>query len=413
MKPVEPVDPRVRLAIVQWPDDAPRGAVTTFCVEHGITRKTFYKIRADARERGPAAALQPKSRRPHRSSTRIGDEARRLALNVRAALERSGLDHGPVSVHEKLKAMGLPAPSESSLARIFREEGVARREPRKKPRAAYRRFVYPAPNACWQLDATAYVLAGGRPCVIFQLVDDHSRLEVASHVAAAETAQAAIAVVAKGIAARGVPQRLLTDNGIALNPHRRGFEGELVAYVSARGIDAITGKPYRPTTQGKNERLHQTLFRWLDKQPLAATLTELQAQVDAFDEIYNTQRPHQGLPGRITPQQAWDATPIAEPPRPNPTLPPRTTAPAAPQARIRHGAHGQQTRTVHAHGYVKLLGVRFRLGAEHAGATVHVTWNPETIAFFDHHGTHITTHHWPPAGTTYARRQTPQLSPMS
>jgi hypothetical protein len=37
--------------------------------------------------------------------------------------------------------------------------------------APYRRFVYPAPNACWQLDATEYVLAGGRKCVIFQLIE--------------------------------------------------------------------------------------------------------------------------------------------------------------------------------------------------------------------------------------------------
>lgn len=41
----EPVDPRVCLAITQWPPDAPRGAVTTFCVEHQISRKTFYAIR--------------------------------------------------------------------------------------------------------------------------------------------------------------------------------------------------------------------------------------------------------------------------------------------------------------------------------------------------------------------------------
>jgi transposase InsO family protein len=39
----------------------------------------------------------------------------------------------------------------------------------------------------------------------------------------------------------------------------------------ALGTEAITGKPYKPTTQGRNERFHQTLFRYLDKQPLAAT----------------------------------------------------------------------------------------------------------------------------------------------
>jgi transposase InsO family protein len=74
-----------------------------------------------------------------------------------------------------------------------------------------------------------------------------------------------------------VPQRLLSDNGIALNPSRRGYRGQLVEHVAALGVAAITGKPYRPTTQGKNERFHQTLFRYLDKQPLAETPAELQA----------------------------------------------------------------------------------------------------------------------------------------
>ena len=59
-------------------------------------------------------------------------------------------------------------------------------------RSAWRRFVYPAPNACWQLDATEYVLTGGRQCGIFQLIDDHSRYAVASHVAWGETTEAAI-----------------------------------------------------------------------------------------------------------------------------------------------------------------------------------------------------------------------------
>lgn len=99
-------------------------------------------------------------------------------------LEQSGLDHGPISVHDKMHALGMvPVPSVATLARVFRDAGVARVEPRKKPRASYRRFVYPAPNACWQLDVTEYVLTGGRKCVIFRPIDDHYRYAVASHVA--------------------------------------------------------------------------------------------------------------------------------------------------------------------------------------------------------------------------------------
>jgi len=77
-------------------------------------------------------------------------------------VEEKGSDVN-LSVHEKMRALGMePVPAVSSLARIFRDAGVARLEPRKKPRASYRRCVYPAPNACWQLDGTECVLTGGR-----------------------------------------------------------------------------------------------------------------------------------------------------------------------------------------------------------------------------------------------------------
>jgi putative transposase len=137
--------------------------VTTFCLEQGISRETFYAIKRRAVEEGQAAALEPRTRRPRSSPKRTVDEVKKQAVGVRAALERSGLDHGPISVHDKMRTLGMtPVPSTASLARIFRDAGVARVEPKKKPRASYRRFVYPAPNACWQLDGTEYVLTGGR-----------------------------------------------------------------------------------------------------------------------------------------------------------------------------------------------------------------------------------------------------------
>src|SRR5690349_19779560 len=127
----EPIDPRVRLAISQWPEDAPRGAVSTFCAEHGISRKSFYELRKRTREEGPAAVLEPRSRRPRSSPSKLAEEVKAQAVAVRAALEASGLDHGPISVHDKMHAMGLEVvPSVASLARIFRQAGVARLEPR-------------------------------------------------------------------------------------------------------------------------------------------------------------------------------------------------------------------------------------------------------------------------------------------
>lgn len=441
MKKNEPVNARIRLAIAQWPDDAPRGAVSTFCIEHDITRKTFYAIRARSRDEGQAAALEPRSRRPKISPTRLSEDLKQEALKVRAALESSGLDHGPISVHDKMVSLGMHAPSPASLARIFREKNVARSEPTKKPRASYRRFVYPAPNACWQLDATEYVLTGGRKCVIFQLQDDHSRLAIASHVASGESSQAALAVVKKGIASHGLPQRLLTDNGAALNPSRRGVEGQLVTYVTSLGVKAITGKPYKPTTQGKNERFHQTLFRWLDKQPLAATHQELQEMVDRFDLIYNTERPHQGLPGRITPRQSWDATTVADAPRPQPiAVLHEANAPApvnpglveplvdagteAPDRSTTNGLQteidletsalekitgsishpaptGSQKLRVYSNGVVNIGRTLFSLTKRMGGRDVVAAWDQKGVMFANTEGEVIAEYVWPSEGTGY------------
>ncbi|MPY84882.1 MAG: DDE-type integrase/transposase/recombinase [Actinophytocola sp.] len=408
----EPIDPRVRLAISQWPEDAPRGAVSSFCAEHGISRKSFYELRKRAKEDGPAAVLEPRSRRPRSSPSKLTDEVRAQAVEVRAALEASGLDHGPISVHDKMHAMGLEVvPSVASLARIFRQAGVARLEPKKKPRSAWRRFVYPAPNACWQLDATEYVLTGGRRCVILQLIDDHSRYAVASHVASSETAEAATAVFDKAVAAHGVPQRLLSDNGVALNPSRRGSLGQLVVHVMGLGVEPITGKPYKPTTQGKNERFHQTLFRYLDKQPLASSLAELQTQVDAFDHIYNTERPHQGLPGRDTPQTAWEATEKAEAPRPKPD-PPFFVQATAKQPRPAPAPSdlpaGTRVKKLASNGALTLAGVHYMVGGQYGFQQVLVITDGDKIAVADLDGEILVEHTRPAPGVRYVGNGRPR-----
>ncbi|KAE8762077.1 DDE-type integrase/transposase/recombinase, partial [Georgenia thermotolerans] len=286
------------------------------------------------------AAWAPRSRRPRRSPSKTPPEVIEQALAVRAELKKAGLDHGPLSVMDKMTALGLPAPSRATLARIFLKAGAVDPEPRKRPRASYRRFVYPAPNCLWQLDGFTYPLAGGREGTILQVVDDHSRMILASLAAAGETSEAVLAVVRTAIARHGIPQRFLSDNGVALNPTRRKRRGQLVDYLTRLGVDTITGKPGKPTTQGKSERHHRTTALWLDARELAADLPHMQQLLEEFEVVYNTQRPHQALPGRITPRQAWDATPKA--PEPEPAPEPIPDAPALAKA------EGQATRVVTA-----------------------------------------------------------------
>lgn len=54
--------------------------------------------------------------------------------------------------------------------------------------------------------------------MVFQLQDDQPRLEIASLAPLGDTSEAALAVLDMAVAALGVPQRLLTDNAMALTP---------------------------------------------------------------------------------------------------------------------------------------------------------------------------------------------------
>lgn len=206
-----------------------------------------------------------------------------------------------------------------------------------------------------------------------------------------------------------MPQRLLTDNGLALNPSRRGLTGKFVKHVGALGVEAITGKPYKPTTQGKNERFHQTLFRYLDKQPLAESLEELQVQVDAFDHIYNTERPHQGLPGRVTPLTAWEATAKADAPRPTPN-PPLLVQAAVRQLQRAPLPAGAHVRTLTTAGTFMLAGVTYKVGGRYGLQQVLIATDDDAIIVADLDGEVLIEHTRPTPGVKYVGNGKPRGS---
>lgn len=426
----------VRWAIANWPDDAERGAVTRFCERHEISRSVFYKIRRLAIEVGPVGATEPGSRRPHSSPSRIDESVIEHAIAVRAWLVEQGLDAGPLSVHARMTRQGMNPPSRSTLARAFAAAGLSKPEPRKRPRAANSRFVYPAPNCCWQIDAFAWSIADGTAVAIHQVIDDHSRFAMGTLVAEGETSKAAVQVVSTAIRRWGVPQRLLSDNGLAFNPTRRGFTGKLVDYLLDLGVKPITGKPGRPTTQGKNERFHQTLQKWLNARQPAKTIADLQALVDEFDQYYNHERAHQGR-GAMTPAEAWAATAAAPEPIPEPRMlqmPPslRTPASAAatstsvsvapasmpPSARTRtplalHAAKGALTLKVKPNGQVKTLSCLFYVATSRAGQQVHVIWDEEKVEIFTDDGEHLLSYPRPETtGVYYGPRTARKGTPM-
>ncbi|MCB0913730.1 MAG: transposase, partial [Propionibacteriaceae bacterium] len=328
------IDARVRQLIINFTDQPRRGEVTRFCREHGVSRAEFYKVRARAKSEGKLAAVKARQPAPRSVARRTSEEVEAIALQVRADLKRAGWDHGPLSVAAAMRRQGHTPPSRATLARIFTRHGVVTPEPAKRPRASYRRFRYPDPNGCWQLDGVEVRLddaAGSKRCVL-QVEDDHSRFILASHVARSETSEAAITAVSIAIGRHGAPARFLTDNGAAFNQSRRGGTSQLEAFLRRQGVTPITGRPGKPTTQGKNERLHQTLGKFLDSNRPIRTTKQLIQLVEEFDAYYNTQRAHQALQPDQTPAQAYQARPKAVPTTPEPAPPP-TPEPPKPQAR--------------------------------------------------------------------------------
>ncbi len=103
----------------------------------------------------------------------------------------------------------------------------------------------------------------------------------------------------------GLPASVLSDNGAIYTAAYRGSHTGMEIELATLGITFKHGKPYHPQTQGKVERYHLTLKKWLRKKPAVATLAELQAQIDRFVHIYNEERPHtaRGCP----PMHAWRA----------------------------------------------------------------------------------------------------------
>ena len=286
-------------------------SVTAAAAAYGISRQQLTRLVRRYRDGGPEA-LEPRSRRPHTSPHGTSDVVRDRIVALRRELVAHGLDAGPVTIAWHLEREGRPAPSTSTIRRILHAAGLVVPEPRKRPRSSWIRFEATAPNEVWQSDFTHWRLADGSEVEIISWLDDHSRYLLGCTVFRRVAGDDVVATFTAAGDTHGWPATTLTDNGAVYTSRftggRNGFE-YLLAYL---GVRQKNGSPGHPQTQGKIERFHQTLKRWLGQGPLATDLAGLQAQLDAFRLTYNEQRPHRAI-GRATPGEAYRATPKAHP----------------------------------------------------------------------------------------------------
>jgi transposase InsO family protein len=286
-------------------------SVTTAAAECGISRGHLHRLLRRYRE-GGLDALGPRSRRPRSNPDRTSDPVRVRIIELRTELTAHGFDAGPVTIAWHLGREGVAVPSTSTIRRILHAAGLVVPEPRKRPRSSWLRFQATTPNELWQSDFTHWWLADGAEVEIISWLDDHSRYLLGMTACSRVTGDDVVASFTAAGDEHGWPAATLTDNGAVYTSRftggRNGFE-YLLAYL---GIRQKNGAPGHPQTQGKIERFQQTLKRWLERQPRARSLAELQLQLDVFRLHYNERRPHRAT-GRITPAEAYAAQPKARP----------------------------------------------------------------------------------------------------
>ena len=286
-------------------------SVSELATAHGVHRSWIYKLLARYRD-GGLDALEPRSRKPRSCKHETSPEIVDAILALRSELAAQGHDAGAETIAYHLARQYEGIPSVTTIWRILRREGLVVRQRQKRPHSSLIRFQAELPNEMWQADITAWQLAGGEVVEIIDVIDDHSRLHLAcdaySRVKAADVVQS----FQHAAELHGLPESFLSDNGaVFVGGYRRGKVG-LEYELERLHIQFKNSRPYHPQTCGKVERLHQTLKRYLAKQPLAKTLTELQRQLDAFRHYYNHIRPHRAL-SRRTPLQAYSARVKARP----------------------------------------------------------------------------------------------------
>lgn len=261
---------------------------------------------------GGLEAIEPRSRRPSSNPRATPDRVRDRIVELRKSLDADGLDHGPVSIAGRLAAEGVRVPSTSTIRRILHAAGLIEAQPKKRPRSSLHRFAADQPNECWQSDFTHWRLADGTGSEILNWLDDHSRLLLSITALHRVTGDDVVDTFAANLNTYGPPASTLTDNGSVYTSRFTGGKNAFEYLLATLKIQQKNGHPGHPQTQGKIERFHQTLKRWLAKQPRAAALPVLQSQLDRFQTIYNRQRPHRAL-ASATPADTYTATPKAGP----------------------------------------------------------------------------------------------------
>ena len=278
-----------------------RAAARLFNVSPATAHKWWHRFCAEGRQ-----GLLDRSSRPRRSPRMLAAGTQRKICEVR---RRTGW--GPRLVAGKT---GHP---HSTVWKVLHRYGISRAPARLREPA--NRYEWPCPGDLLHMDVSRYArferpghaVTGDRSQrsrnwmreetrvgydYCHAIVDDHTRLAYCE-LHPDERAATVTGFVARALAwfeERGITaKRLMTDNAFAYTRNR-----SLRELMGARQINHLTTQAYRPRTNGKVERFHQTMAREWAYGIAYRTHRHRNRALPHWLRYYNQRRPHSSLGGR-------------------------------------------------------------------------------------------------------------------
>jgi putative transposase len=268
-----------------------------------------------------------------------------------------------------LEAAGIVASqslSRSAVHRLLQQSGLSKLAGSASLPEEKRSFCAEFAGSVWYGDVMhgprVPIKGQLRKTYLVSLLDDASRLVAHSAFCLGETALDIEGVLKQALLKRGVPTKIVVDNGAA-------YRANTLQGICARlGIHLIYCRPYAPEGKGKLERWHRTLrdqfLSELDERRIT-NLDDLNARLWAWLEQVYHRTVHGGLAG---------LTPLARYQRDLP----RIRSLGAKAAQLDALFHHRVARFVRKDGTVSYLGARFEVPYELSGKTVRLVVDPHT-----------------------------------
>jgi len=279
------------------------------CRRFGISPKTAYKWLERFAQQGKSG-LQDQSRRPLHSPMRTNTELEKLVVDLR-------VEHpswGGRKIRQRLEDIGYDQlPQASTVTHILRRHDLI--SPQSSAQhTPWQRFEHDEPNSLWQIDFKGYFDTLKGICYPLTLLDDHSRFNLLLQACSRPNHEAVQTALVSAFERYGLPLRINADNGPPWGTPKQPSQGitKLTMWLIRLGIQISHSRPAHPQTNGKIERFHRTLKNEVISGNNFADLQKVQMAFDEWRQIYNTERPHEGIEMR-TPVTRYQSSPFSYP----------------------------------------------------------------------------------------------------